>query len=138
MSPKLKWKFDMKFLLTIISASFLSLSPALAAETYVKADHVTAKKVNSKGHILNVPGVGKVKITHVTAKPSMGDRRCHLHLPSVAKLVADQLAASPEKAGVVIKVKLKFVVYGEDDWGCKGAGEDCVADVEIPSKLEGS
>lgn len=103
-----------------------STAQAQVALRFVASDHVSADVINKTGHEFSVRGIGKVRILKVATKKADG-KACNIHLPSVAR----QIAQAKPAAGVVIKVKLKFVVYGDDDWGCRGAGEDCIADVVV-------
>jgi hypothetical protein len=68
-----------------------------------------------------------VRLSHV-AVAGKKVASCLVHIPSIKKLVA---TAKPS-AGVKVEVGLKYVNYGDDDWGCKGGGSDCIVTVEVP------
>ena len=90
-------------------------------------EDLSAARINREGYAFDVAKIGRVRLSKVTIPPQAA-KGCRVNIPSVIKL----LEGTRPAPGVKVTVGLKLVYYGDDDWGCKGGGSDCKAEVEIP------
>ncbi len=121
--------YRLKLMLSLAAAilGFLAAGGVAAEEagSRNREGYVSAEVINTQGYDLDVPGLGKMRI--VSLKPGRkGGKPCLLHIPSV---VAQAKKIKP--SGGEIEVRLAFVRFDVDDWGCRGAGDDCVATIVV-------